>query len=151
MKQILLILAVLFVFNSVTWAQEHYTEGPVWACSSYRTKQGHFDDYMKYLQANYLVTSAEQKKQGLILDSKVFVKTATDPQDWDVSICTLFPNYGKALDFDADADAKNKAISATHFKTQDQDKQREQTAVRFEYRDFVATQYFREVTLKPLP
>jgi hypothetical protein len=151
MKHILFILVGLFLFTGVSWAQEHYTEGPVWACSAYRTKQGHFDDYMNYLQANYLVTTAAAKKQGLILDSKVFVKTASDPQDWDVAICALFPSYGKALDFDADADAKNKAISAEHFKTADQAKQREMTAKRFEYRDFVFTTYMREVTLRPLP
>lgn len=151
MKHILFILAVLFAFTSVSWAQEQYTEGPVWACSAYRTKQGHFDDYMKYLRANYLVTTAESKKQGLILDSKVFTKPLGDPQDWDVLICTLFPSYGKALDYDADTDAKNKAIAAARYKTSDQDKQREQTAVRFEYRDFVGTTYSREVTLRPLP
>jgi hypothetical protein len=151
MKQILFILAGLFVFTSVTMAQEQYTEGPVWACSAYRTKQGHFDDYLKYLRSTYLITSAESKKQGLILDSKVFVKNPLTPQDWDVSICSLYPSYGKALDFDADADAKTKAIAAGVFKTPDQEKQRQQTAIRFEYRDFVATSYFREVTLRQLP
>jgi hypothetical protein len=151
MKQTIFILAGLFLFTGMAAAQEHWTEGPVWACTAYRTKPGHFDDYMKYLRANYVVTSAEQKKQGLILDSKVFTKFPSNPQDWDVMICSQYPSYGKALDFDADADAKNKAISATHFKTADQDKQREVTAQRFEYRDFVFSDLIREVTLRPLP
>lgn len=151
MKQSLLVFTIMLVVAGTTWAQEHFTDGPVWACSAYRTKQGHFDDYMKYLRSTYLVTSAESKKQGLILDSKVFVKNPLNPQDWDVSICSLYPSYGKALDFDADADAKTKAIAAALFKTSDQEKQRQQTAIRFEYRDFVATTYIREVTLRPLP
>ena len=151
MKQILFILSVLFVFTSVSWAQEHFTTGPVWACSAFRTKPGHFDDYMKYLRANYLVTTAEQKKQGLILDSKVFVKVPANQQDYDVEICTLFPSYGKALDYDADADAKNKAITAAHLKTTDEAKQREITSARFEYRDLMSTSYDREVMLRPLP
>lgn len=132
-------------------AQEHWTEGPVWACSAYRTKQGQFDDYLKYLRQNYAVTTAEAKKQGLILDSKLFVQVPARPDDWDVLICSLYPSFAKALDFNASDDEKNKAISAKHYKTSDQDKQREVAAKRFAMRDFLGTTYPREVSLKPLP
>ena len=43
-------------------AQEHWTEGPVWGCSAFRTKQGQFDTYLKYLREHYLPTSAEAKR-----------------------------------------------------------------------------------------
>ena len=87
---------------------------------------------MKYLRTHYVVTTAESKKQGLILDSKVFVKTPNDGNDWDVAIATLYPSYGKALDYNASDDAKGKAIQAQHWKTPDQEKQREMTAPHFE-------------------
>lgn len=132
-------------------AQDHYTEGPVWECSAYRTKQGHFDDYMEYLRTNYVVTSAESKKQGLTLDSKIFLKTPASPQDADVLICTLYSSFGKALDFNAADEEKMKAISAKHWATSDQKKQAEMSAKRFEMREFLGTEMYREVTLRPMP
>src|SRR2546426_5859341 len=152
MKNIVAILAVVFLAGAgVLLAQEHWTEGPVWSVSFYRTTPGHFDDYMKYLRTHYIVTTAESKKQGLILDSKVFVKTPVDANDWDVAIATLYPSYGKALDYNAGDDAKTKAIASQHYKTPDQEKQREIIAPRFEMRKFVATTYTREVNLRPMP
>jgi len=75
MKRILALAVVSFLCGLGTaLAQEHWTEGPVWSVSFYRTTPGHFDDYMKYLRSHYIVTTAEAKKEGLILDSKVFVK-----------------------------------------------------------------------------
>ena len=152
MKRFIVTVAVVCLASvGVAVAQEHWTEGPVWSVSFYRTTPGHFDDYMKYLRTHYIVTTAEAKKQGLILDSKVFVKTPNDANDWDVAIATLFPSYGKALDYNAGDDAKGKAIQAQHWKTPDQAKQREMTAPRFEMRKFVATTYTREVNLRPMP
>ena len=132
-------------------AQEHWTEGPVWSCSAYRTKPGQFDEYMKYLRQNYAVTTPEEKKQGLILDSKLFVQTPTRPDSWDVLICDLYPSFGKAMDYNAGDDEKGKAIAAKHYKTGDQDKQREAAAKRLAMRDFLGTTYPREVTLRSLP
>jgi hypothetical protein len=132
-------------------AQEHWTEGPVWEVSTYRTKPGKFDDYLKYLRGSYLVTTAEEKKQGLILDSKVFIKSTQDgPNDWDICIATLYPSFAKALDFNAGDEGKMKAIAEKHFKTKDEQKQREMASPRFQWRDYISTTYVREVTLKPL-
>ncbi len=151
MKRILFLSIVLLVFSSISWAQDNFTEGSVWACSMYRTKQGHTDDYLKYLRENYIPTSSAATKQGLNLGSKVYVKTASNPADWDVAICTLFASYGDALDFDPENDKKSKAIQAAHWKTADEAKQREMSEKRFAYRDFVGSDYFREVTLRPMP
>lgn len=140
----------LLAFTIPAIAQEHYTEGPVWIISFYRTKPDQFDNYMKYLRSNYLVTSAEQKKQGLITDTKVYVKTLRDPNDWNVAIASQYPSYAKALDYSAAADEKGKAIAAAHFKTADQEQQNKMTAPRFDMREFVGTEIVREVTLKPM-
>lgn len=139
-------------FAAPTMAQEHWTEGPVWEINYYRTKPGKFDDYVKYLRANYAVTIGESKKQGLILDSKMFINpTPRNEHDWDIAIATLYPSYAKALDYDAGDDAKGKAIAEKHYKTRDEAKQREMTAPRFGWRDYISTTYAREVNLKPMP
>ena len=132
-------------------AQEHYTEGPVWVVSYFRTKPGKSDDYMKYLRATYLPTTAEQKKQGLILETKVLLNTPRDANDWDIAIATLYPTFGKALDFSQADDDKRKAIAEKQFKTGEPAKQQEMTAPRFGMRDQFGTRFLREVNLRPMP
>lgn len=149
-KTMLLAVGCLAVAGAAS-AQDHWTEGPVWACGAYRVKQGQEDNYMRYLRQNFTATNAEAKKQGLILDYKVFVQTPSRPDDWNIMLCSQFPSYGKAMDYNAEADQKMKAIQAQHWKTTDEQKQREMSAKRFEMRDFLGTSYIREVTLKPLP
>jgi hypothetical protein len=151
MKRMILAAAVLSLAAPVAVAQEHYTEGPVWECSGYRTKQGHFDDYMTYLRQNLVAQMADGKKAGLFLDQKIFVHVPNSPEEPDVLICTLYASYGKALDFDAGDEAKSKEMAAKHFKTPDEKKQQEMTSKRFEMRDFMGTSYYREVNLKPMP
>lgn len=133
-------------------AQDHWTEGPVWQIDYYRTKPGKFDDYLKYLRSSVAPQTAEAKKQGLILDSKMFVNPSpANEKDWNIAFATLHANFGKALDYNAQDDAKSKAIAEKAYKTRDEDKQREMTAPRFGWRDYIRTSYVREVTLKPLP
>jgi len=150
-KSLILAVVVSLWCAGSALAQEHWTEGPVWQITFYRTTPGHFDDYMKYLRSHYITVGAEAKKQGLVLDSKIFVKQPHDAKDWDIAIATLHASYGKALDFNPENDAKNKAIQAEHWKTKDQDKQRELTAPRLSWREFVGSDIVREVTLKPMP
>ena len=54
-----LVISLLFVGSclgaAAAFAQEHYTEGPVWAVNYLRTKPGKFDDYLKYLRSSYLL------------------------------------------------------------------------------------------------
>lgn len=62
----------------------------------------------------------------------------------------LHESYAKALDYDAEADAKFEAIQAEHWKTSDSEEQRELAAKRFEMREFLGVRYQREVMLKPM-
>jgi hypothetical protein len=151
MKRWCLAAVVSCLLVPAALAQEHFTEGPVWECSAYRTKQGHFDDYMTYLRQNFLPSGQESKKAGLILDQRVYLHVPTTPTDGDVLICTLYPSFGKALDYDAGDDAKAKEIAAKHYKTADEQKQRDAAAKRFAFRDFLGTSHYREVSLKPMP
>lgn len=154
MKKLMLVMFVLCsgLLCSSAQAQEHYTEAPVWEVSYYRTKQGHFEDYMKYLRANFLPQNIERKKQGLILDFKVYLNTGVNsPNDWDVAIAYLYPNYAAALDYNKSDEDRNDAITAKHYRTQSKEKQAQMAAERFKFRDHISTQLVREVTLKPMP
>ena len=150
MRKVSLLLVCVSLLGGVAVAQEHWTEGPVWACSSYRTKPGQYDNYLEYLRKNYAVTAPEEKKAGLVLDSKIFVKAPATPVDWDVLICDLYSSYGKAMDYSAEDDAKGKEIAAAHYKTSDEDQQEQMSNPRFEMREYLGTDFVREVNLKPI-
>jgi len=131
-------------------AQEHYAEGPVWQVVYYRVKPDKFQAYMKFVRANFLPRFAEEKKQGLYLDYKVFLNPARrDEKDWDVAFAFLHASYGRALDYSASDEEKSRAIDAKFFKTKDEDKQRELVGPRLEMRELVGSHFYREVTLKP--
>ena len=142
--------AFCLVFAGAAGAQEHFAEGPVWECGSYRTKPDQFNNYLKYLRETTLPQNEERKKAGLILDYKVYFHTPTTPTDPDVVICYLHSSFAR-LDYNAGDDAKSKEISAKHFKTADEQKQLDMIAKRLAMRDFVGTSYYREVKLKPMP
>lgn len=152
MRRAVIVAGVLCLVAAATgYAQEHYTEGPVWEVSHYRTAPGHFDDYMTFLRQNFLASSEEAKKQGLILDYKVYVKAPEGEGDWDVAVATLYPSFGKALDYSKADEDKWKAIESKQYKTDDEQKQREMTDVRFTLREYLGTSHLREINLKPMP
>lgn len=150
MMQIGLAAAVLACVSVPAVAQEHWTEGPVWECSAYRSNPGMFDTYMKYVRTHATAINAEAKKQGLILDFKTFVKTPTDPNDWDFMSCTAYESFGKALDFNQGDEEKFDAIAAKHWATADEDKQQQLSSPRLEMRKFIGTTHMREVNLRPM-
>src|SRR2546425_12999691 len=98
MKRLCLAAVVSCLAAPAALAQEHFTEGAVWECNSYRTKQGHFDDYMKYLRQNFLPPSQEAKKTGLVLDQKVYVQGPTNPTEQDVVFCTMYNSIAQTLE-----------------------------------------------------
>ena len=145
------LIAMCMMATPLVFAQEHYTEGLVRQVSWYRTKPGQFDEYMKYLRANFLPQQEEAKKEGLIAGYSVLINVPSNPEDFDVAIVTLHKSFGAALDYNEGDDQKMKAIAAKHYKTADEQKQREMASKRLDMRDFRGTHYVREVTLKPMP
>lgn len=145
------LLAAGLLASGAAVAQEHWTEGPVWECSAYRTNPGMFDTYMKWIRSHSEPINEEARKQGLIVDYKAFVQAPRDENDYDVLFCTLYASYGQALDYNKGDDEKFDKISAAHWATSDEDKQREQSAPRLEMRRYLGTSYVREVNLRPMP
>jgi hypothetical protein len=76
------------------FAQEHYTEGPVWRIQLIRVKPTHMDEYLTSLRKSTKPLIEEEKKQGIIMDYKVFLKeTKVSPEDWDICVAIEYKNH----------------------------------------------------------
>ena len=131
-------------------AQDNYTEGPVWAISYYRTKPGKFDEYLKFLRANYAKSVARQKQAGIIVDSKVLINPAVaGPEDWDVAIAYLYSDFGR-LNYNQTTEDQLQKIAEDISGERNKDKRDTKLdATRFPLRDYIRTRFLREITLKP--
>jgi len=98
MKKICGLVVFLLFLAPALLAQEHYTEGPVWRIQLIRVKPTHMDDYLTSLRKSTKPLIDEQKKQGTIVDYKIFLKSnKNSPEDWDICVATEYKNYA-ALD-----------------------------------------------------
>jgi hypothetical protein len=150
----LTLLAILFCcslgFVQQAQAQENYTEGPVWVVNYYRTKPGKFDEYMKFLRANYAKSAAKQKQAGIIVDSKVLLNpTVSGPDDWDVAIAYLYSDFGRLNYSQAVEDQMDKITAEISGERNKEKRETKNDATRFPLRDYLRTRFLREVTLKP--
>jgi len=134
-------LVLFFALQAV--AQEHFTEGPVWQVTLVRIKPNQQDAYLTSLRERSKPLLDEQKRQGLIMDYKVFFNTTKhDPQDWDLALSVQYKNFG-ALD---GLTAKGEAIRDKVFGSKRAAQQVGEK--RVEMREVVSTMILREVTLK---
>jgi hypothetical protein len=136
-------LACLFVFATAAIAQEHYTEGPVWRVTLVRVKPNQMDAYLTSLRQNSKPLLEEQKRTGVILDYKIFLKeTNNNPQDWDLALAVEYKNHA-ALDGLA---AKGEAVRD---KIMGGKQQAQQVAEkRQEIREVVSSELLQEIMLK---
>jgi hypothetical protein len=141
----LLLAAALMFCATIAAAQEArvYTEGPVTHVSYIKIKPGMFDAYMKYLDTDYKQLMDEAKKQGIILDYKVFQTTeahvASDP---DMVLFVVYKNMA-ALD---SLYEKMEPIMAKAMGTRQ--KRADAAVSREAMRDILGDRYIRELTLK---
>jgi hypothetical protein len=98
MKRVFGLITLLIVVVPAVFAQEHYTEGPVWRVQLIRVKPTKMDAYLTSLRQATKPLIEEQKKQGLVTDYKVFLKqTKNNPEDWDICVAIQYKNWA-ALD-----------------------------------------------------
>ena len=142
-KHAIATLGLLLFFTLQAFAQEHYTEGPIWQVSLIRVKPTQFDAYLTSLRQGTKPLLDEGKKEGLILDYKVFLNTTKhDPEDWDILLAVQYKNFA-ALD---GLTAKNEAIRDKILGSKQAAQQLGEK--RVEMREIVRTMTLREVTLK---
>jgi hypothetical protein len=121
----------------------NYDYGPVWRVVYFHVKPGQGEPFWKDFRENLKPTYESLKKEGLISDYKVWTNVTTDgPNDWDVALGLLFPNWA-ALD---QADAKAATIIAKHYGSRDA--MIEAGKKRNDLREVVASKLAREVMPK---
>jgi hypothetical protein len=141
----LLLAAALMFSTTFAAAQEArvYTEGAVTHVSYIKIKPGMFDAYMKYLDTDYKQLMDEAKKQGIILDYKVFQTTeahvASDP---DMVLFVVYKNM-------AALDSLYERMEPIMAKIMGARQKRADAAISREaMRDILGDRYIRELTLK---
>ena len=94
MKKLCGLVVFVLLLAPALFAQEHYTEGPIWRVSLIRVKPTQMDAYLTSLRQSSKPLLEEQKRQGLIVDYKLFLKeTKNNPEDWDVCLAVEYKNH----------------------------------------------------------
>jgi len=94
MKKLYGLAVFLLLLAPSLFAQEHYSEGPIWRVQLIRVKPTHMDDYLASLRSSTKTMFDEEKKQGIIMDYKVFLKeTKNNPEDWDICVAIQYKNH----------------------------------------------------------
>lgn len=132
---------LLFALNAV--AQEHFTEGPIWRITIVRIKPNQFDAYLSSLRQSTKPLLEEEKRQGIILDYKVFLKeTSESPKDWDLALAVQYKNHAALDGLTAKGEAvRDKILGGKQPAIQLGQK-------REEIREILSSQLLQEITLK---
>jgi hypothetical protein len=143
MKKLYGPLAFVLLLTPLLAAQEHYTEGPVWRVSLIRVKPTAMDAYLTSLRQSSKPLLDEEKRQGIIMDYKIFLKeTKHDPQDWDLCLAVEYKNHA-AMDGLA---AKGEALRDKILGGKQQAQQLGEK--RAEIRELISSEVLEEILLK---
>lgn len=143
MKTIFRVTAFALLLAPAVLAQEHYTEGPVWRVSLVRVKPTQMDAYLTSLQKSSKPLLDEQKRQGTIMDYKLFLKeTKNSPEDWDVCLAIEYKNHAAMDGLAAKGEmARDKILGGKQ-------PAQELAEKRAEIRELVSSELLQEIMLK---
>ena len=142
MKKLFWFLACLLLAFPLL-AQEHYTEGPVWRVTLIRVKPNQMDAYLATLRSATKPQFDEEKRQGIIMDYKVFLKETKDsPEDWDIAVAVQYKNHAAMDGLAAKGEAVRDKILGG--KQQAQDLADKRIAIR----EIVSSELLQEIILK---
>jgi hypothetical protein len=143
MKQFCRLVLLVLLLAPAMFAQEHYTEGPIWRVQLIRVKPTQMDAYLTSLRQSTKPLIEEQKKQGVIVDYKVFLKlTKANPEDWDICVAIEYKNFAAMDGLTAKGEmARDKILGG---KAQGQ----QLTEKRAEIREIITSDLLQEVFLK---
>jgi hypothetical protein len=145
-RSALVLLVLLVTLTPAAHSQEHYTLGPVQRIILLDIKPGKGREFWTDLRQNVRPLYDEYKRQGLIQDYSVGLKsTAEGPQDWDVALILTFKNWA-ALDVFA---TKGDSVSMRYYGSYG--KRSEAGARRSDSGTVISSFLVRSVTLKELP
>ncbi|MDT4967269.1 MAG: hypothetical protein QOJ64_2006 [Acidobacteriota bacterium] len=139
------VLLIFCCFAANAQTQNNPTEGPVWRVSLYKVKPGRLSDVLAHWRRNFRAINDEMKRQGVIVDYRVYANTTTDgPDDWDVATAIAYKNWA-ALD---GLGEKADAITLKHYGSREK---REQAIEELnQMRQLISSRLMTELTLTPL-
>lgn len=143
MKKLYGLAVFLLLLAPSMFAQEHYTEGPVWRVQLIRVKPTQLDAYLTSLQQSTKPFIEEQKRQGAIVDYKVFLKeTKHNPEDWDICVAIEYKNHAAMDGLAAKGEAaRDKILGGKQAAQQLGEK-------RAEIREILSSELLQEIFLK---
>jgi hypothetical protein len=143
MKKLSGLAAFLLLLAPALFAQEHYTEGPIWRVQLIRVKPTQMDAYLTSLRQSTKPLIEEQKRQGMIMDYKVFLKeTKNNPEDWDICVAIQYKNHAAMDGLAAKGEAvRDKIMGGKQAAQQLGEK-------RAEIREIVSSELLQEIFLK---
>jgi hypothetical protein len=143
MKKLYGLVVLLLLFAPALFAQEHYTEGPMWRVQLIRVKPNQMDAYLTSLRQSTKPLIEEQKKQGTIIDYKIFLKqTKATPEDWDIAVAIEYKNYAAMDGLAAKGEAaRDKILGGKQAAQQLGEK-------RGEIREIISSELMQEIFLK---
>src|ERR1700686_5105351 len=145
MKKLYGLAVFLLLLTPALLAQEHYTEGPVWRVQLIRVKPTQLDAYLTSLRQSTKPLIEEEKRHGVIMDYKVFLKeTKTSPEDWDICLAIQY-KYHAAMDWQGAKGeaARDKILGGKQAAQQLGEK-------RAEIREIISSEILQEIFLKYL-
>ena len=143
MKKIYSLAIALLILVPVMVAQEHYTEGPIWRVQLIRVKPNQMDAYLSSLRQSTKPLIEEEKRQGVIVDYKVFLKeTKANPEDWDIAVAIEYKNHAAMDGLAAKGEAaRDKILGGKQAAQQLGEK-------RSEIREIISSDLMQEIFLK---
>jgi hypothetical protein len=143
MKKLYGLVVFLLLLAPALLAQEHYTEGPIWRVTLIRVKPTQMDAYLTMLRQSTKAVYEESKKQGSIIDYKVFLKeTKNNPEDWDICIAVEYKNHAALDGLAAKGEAVRDKILGGKAPAQ------QLTEKRAEVREIISSELLQEIFLK---
>jgi hypothetical protein len=143
MKKLCGLVVFLLLLAPAMLAQEHYTEGPVWRVQLIRVKPNQMDAYLTSLRQSTKPLIEEQKRQGTIVDYKVFLKpTKNNPQDWDICVAIEYKNFAAMDGLAAKGEAARDKILGGKAQSQQLGEK------RAEIREIISSELMQEIFLK---
>ncbi len=142
--RMLLAAAVACTFSAHAMADNSraYKEGPVTAVTYVKTKDGQFDNYMKWLDSTFKPENDALIKAKIILGYKVYTQDARDPHDADLILTITYPNMAALDNLNERSDAITEKFEGNL------DKQNQGFADRGSMREILGNKLIREQILK---
>jgi hypothetical protein len=143
MKKLCGLVVFLLLLAPALFAQEHYTEGPIWRVQLIRVKPTQMDAYLTSLRQATKPLIEEEKKTGMIMDYKIFLKeTKNNPEDWDICVAIEYKNHAAMDGLAAKAEAARDKVMGGKAQAQQLGEK------RAEIREIVSSELLQEIFLK---